>query len=280
MINFQLVEEKLLLRNYSDNTRKVYTSLLRDFERFCREQSLDSQTDAKEFILHMIAENKAIATQNQAINAIKFYWEMVLGKPKSRIDLDRPMKTKPLPSVLSLEEINRIFKSIRNRKHLMIIKTIYGCGLRIGELCDLKISDVDGDRMRLHIRQGKGRKDRFVPLPENLLKELRVYFKEYRPVEYLFEGQVKRENPEVPQQYSPSSIRAVLRRASNKAGIRKSIKVHTLRHSYATHLYEHGVNLRSIQVLLGHSSSKTTEIYTRVSKQQLDKIPSPLDFLD
>jgi site-specific recombinase XerD len=278
-MEFKAIEEKLLLRNYSINTRKVYLSMLKDYDAFCERESLNPENSAHEFILEMITHGKAVATQNQAINAIKFYWEHILGKPKSRIEIDRPMKTKPLPSVLSLEEVNKIFAAIENSKHLLIIKTIYGCGLRIGELCSLRIEDIDGKRMRIHIRQGKGRKDRFVPLPEDLLKSLRTYYKEYRPKEFLFEGQPEKGKEDTPRMYSTTSIRAILNRATKKAGIRKRVKVHTLRHSYATHLYEHGVNLRSIQVILGHSSSKTTEIYTRVSKQHLDKLPSPLDFL-
>lgn len=167
---------------------------------------------------------------------------------------------------------------IKNQKHLQIIKLIYGCGLRVGELTRIELGDIDSERKRVHIRCSKGYKDRIVPISDSSITELRQYYKKYRPKQYLFEG-ARSKNVSLPVMYSQSSIRSILKRAVYIAGIRKKVKLHTLRHSYATHLLEHGVNLRYIQMLLGHASPTTTEIYTHVSQQKLEAIPSPLEFL-
>ena len=226
----------------------------------------------------LLRRNDARSTQNQAINAITFDWEQVLGRERSRIIIDRPMKPNALPVVLSLDEMKRILAAVHNIKHACILGIIYACGLRVSEVVALRIEDVDGNRNVLHVRQSKGRTDRIIPLPAALLADLRSYDKAFWPRAFLFEGQPKRNQPES-QPSTATSVRAILKRAVSNAGIRKKVTPHTLRHSYATHLYEHGVNLRSIQELLGHSSSKTTEIYTHVSKVHLSRMPSPLDFL-
>lgn len=272
-MDYELISNKLRQRNYASNTQKTYLSYLKEFDAFCTLNGLNTSMDANPYILKLIHEKKAISTQNQAINAIKFYWEQILGKERSYIAIDRPMKERTLPTVLSLAEVDAILSTIRNIKHKLILTTIYGCGLRISELLGLKIKDVDSKRMCIHIRGGKGRKDRIIPLPESLLHDLRTYFSLHKPKIFLFEGA----NPGFA--YSATSIRNVLRRAVKKVGIRKKVTVHTLRHSYATHLYEKGINLRSIQVLLGHNSSKTTEIYTHVSNTHINNTPSPLEFL-
>jgi len=210
------------------------------------------------------------STQNQSINAIKFYLEQVLGRDRQYFKLERPKKTKTIPEVLSEEEVAIILKATDNLKHKAILTTIYAAGLRVGELLNLKISDIDSHHMRIWVREGKGCKDRLTTLSPHLLKLLRVYYKRYRPQEYLFEG---------PQgsPYSPTSVRKILARACSRAGIRKKVRPHTLRHSFATHLLEQGTNLRYIQQLLGHTSVKTTEIYTHVSSKNLQTIHSPLD---
>lgn len=179
-------------------------------------------------------------------------------------------KIKTIPEVLSEEEVAIILKATDNLKHKAILTTIYAAGLRVGELLNLKISDIDSHHMRIWVREGKGCKDRLTTLSPHLLKLLRVYYKRYRPQEYLFEG---------PQgsPYSPTSVRKILARACSRAGIRKKVRPHTLRHSFATHLLEQGTNLRYIQQLLGHTSVKTTEIYTHVSSKNLQTIHSPLD---
>ena len=177
-----------------------------------------------------------------------------------------------------LDEVRRLFAAVQNIKHACILKTIYACCLRVSEVVALRVEDIDGDRQVLHVKQPKVRKERLIPLPESLLGDLRTYYKAFRPKTFLFQGQVKK-RVTAHQSYTSTSVRAMLKRACDRAAIRKKVTPHTLRHSYATHLYEHGVNLRSIQELLGHSSSKTTEIYTHVSKVHLSRMPSPLEFL-
>lgn len=271
------IERVMLQRNYAKSTMETYIGCLRQYAKFCANNDLNPKEDIQAFLLFLIKNKYSISYQNQVINAVKFYWENILKKPKQYIEIDRPMSERKLPEVLSLEEVFNIFKVCKNLKHLMILKTIYACGLRISELISLEMKDINSNRKTIRIRQSKGKKDRLVPIPEELIEELRIYYIKYRPSKYLFEGQFStKENPEP---YSSKSIQNVLKNCCKLAKIRRKITPHTLRHSYATHLYEHGVNLRSIQVLLGHGSSKTTEIYTHVSNMHIEKTPSPLQFL-
>ena len=274
---YRFIEEKMIQRNYSKSTISTYIGYLKKYSNYCRTHSLDPKEDAIPFIQYLIKQGYSVSAQNQAINAIKYYWENILNKERTFIEIERPMKERKLPEVLSLEEVNSLFNVCRNFKHLMILKTIYACGLRISELVNLEIQDINNVRNTLKIRQGKGKKDRIVPIPEELLVELRQYYRIYKPFKYLFEGQGSTE--EEPQKYSTGSIQKTIKRLSKSAGIRRRITPHTLRHSYATHLYEHGISLRSIQVLLGHESSRTTEIYTRVTNAHISNTPSPLNFL-
>ncbi len=269
--------EYLSLKNYALSTQKTYVFYLHHFFEFCIQHDLDISHGIKPFLLRMINQGLSISSQNQAINAIKCYREQVLGMDGCRIEIERPMREKKLPVVLSRQEVKQIFAQITNRKHRMILATIYACGLRISEVINLQIKDIDSSRMCVHIKQSKGRKDRLLPLPSQLLHALRLYYKQYHPKRDLFEGKSKKDLE--PVKYSTSSIRQILRRAVQKARIQKQISPHTLRHSYATHLYEHGIDLRSIQNLLGHNSSKTTEIYTHVSTKHLLQCPNPLDFM-
>lgn len=276
-IALEPIRQLMQRRNYSPNTIETYLGCLHLYHNYCVRQGSNPANDAHNYLMFLVQKKYSISYQNQNINAIKFYWEHILGKEKQYIQLDRPMKEKRLPEVMSLSEIEQIFAACNNPKHLAILKSIYACGLRIGELIRLKISDVDSDRMLIKINQSKGRKDRLVPLPEELLSVLRHYYKLFRPHMYLFEGQYS--TKEEPLPYSSKSIQNILKACCCRAKIKRKVTPHTLRHSYATHLYEHGVNLRSIQVLLGHNSSKTTEIYTHVSTVHLAKVPSPLSFL-
>jgi site-specific recombinase XerD len=211
--------------------------------------------------------------QNQAINAIKFYYEVVLGLPHRFYAVDRPRKEFKLPEVLSEEETVRLINTINNLKHKAIVVTIYSCGLRLSELINLKISDIHSDRKMLLIKNAKGNKDRTTILSDDTLRLLRKYYLEYKPKVYLFEGQFG-------EQYSSTSVQVIIRNAAKTAKILKHVSPHTLRHSFATHLLENGTDLRYIQTLLGHSSPKTTEIYTRVSSKSLKEIKSPIDKLN
>ena len=210
---------------------------------------------------------------NQAVSAIKFLFAEILDKPRIAIQLPRPNKEKKLPKVLSEEEVSRILAALDNNKHRAILFLTYSAGLRVSEVVNLKIIDIDSDRMLIYIRQGKGRKDRCVMLSEIALQELRRYFKEYRPLEWLFPG------AKTDWHITERTVQKVFANACKIAKIQKQVSVHSLRHSFATHLLEGGTDLRYIQELLGHNSSKTTEIYTHVTKKSIQKIQSPLDKL-
>ena len=186
-------------------------------------------------------------------------------------EVPRPGKERKLPPVLNQEEILKTFSYVENLKHKTLLMLIYSAGLRVGESVRLKMADIDGERKMIHLRGAKGKKDRYTLLSDAALQALREYYKKYRPKEFLFEGMGERAH------LSERSIQNVFQRAVKRAGIKKQISIHGLRHSFATHLLESGVDLRYIQELLGHSSSKTTEIYTHVSKKSLGKIVNPLD---
>ncbi len=273
------IAKKLKRKNYSKSTQNIYLHYIECYLCYCKKHRLVPAVGIEPFIQHLISQKRAISTQNQAINAVEFYLENILMLDKVHLKIDRPFKPSFLPTILSLEEIKLLFDNTPNHKHRTILKTIYGCGLRISEVINLKIEHIDSDRNCIAIQQAKGRKDRLVPLPEELLEELRLYYKVYKPKTYLFEGAPLKAMEGISLPYSTSSIRSFLRLAVKKSKILKKVTPHTLRHSYATHLYEHGVNLRSIQVLLGHNSSKTTEKYTHVSNIHINKTPSPLSFL-
>lgn len=177
-----------------------------------------------------------------------------------------------LPSILSLQEVKRIIETLENEKHRAMLTVIYALGLRSGELINLKITHLDGQRNQVTISMAKGRKDRILPFPEKLKIQLRSYFKNYKPQVYLFEGRDG-------AAYTASSLRAVFNNACKKAGIKKQATLHSLRHSYATHLMDAGTDVRIIKELLGHNSIKTTLIYTHVTQRSFDNVPSPLDFL-
>ncbi len=272
----EALKAKLILCRYSEATLQTYSHMFRQFllAQYPKPLHQIGKQDIQQYHLHLIKEkNISRSYQNQSINAIKFYAEKVLGQDRQLIELERPSKVSRLPVVLSLEEVKRILQCTENLKHKALLTTVYAAGLRMGELLNLRPRDIDSSRMRIWVREGKGVKDRYTLLSPTLLALLRAYFKQYRPVAYLFEGPTG--GP-----YSGSSVRKVLKKATKRAGIQKIVKPHTLRHSFATHLLENGTNLRYIQTLLGHSSSKTTEIYTHVSTTSLKDVVSPLDLME
>ena len=215
----------------------------------------------------------SISYQNQAINAIKFYYEQVLGGQRKTYFIDRPKKEKTLPVVMSEEEVISVLKVTNNIKHKAILMVIYSAGLRISECVNLKIKDIDSKRMQIRVEQGKGNRDRYTILSVKTLLFLRKYFLEYRPKVYLFEGQKG-------EQYSTRSIQNLFKNATRKAGIQKKVTVHTLRHSFATHLLGNGTDLRYIKYLLGKASRKTTEIYTHITNKGMDQLKTPMYSLD
>ena len=193
-----------------------------------------------------------------------------MGMPRRFYALERPIKEKKLPVVCSKEEVLRIIAATNNLKHRCMISLLYSAGLRKNELLQLRITDINSNDKRIHVRGGKGKKDRYTLLSKTLLSDLRQYYKLYRPKDYLFEGKFG-------GQYTATSLGKVVKNTAKKAGIAKRVTPHTLRHSFATHLLESGVDIRYIQALLGHNSLKTTEIYTFVATKHLETIQNPLD---
>ncbi len=262
-------------RRYSENTVRVYTDALNSFLIHIKGKALNRVTQDdlikynKEYIL---ARGLSSSYQNQVVNALRLFLKVNGLTENLPENLPRPRGEKKLPNVLSKEEVKRILDAPQNLKHRAMLSLIYACGLRRGELLNLKLTDILSDRGLLLIRQAKGKKDRVVPLSMKLLTSLREYYTRYRPKTYLFEGQEG-------GQYSEKSIQLVFKQAIDKAGIHKPATLHWLRHSYATHLLENGTDLRYIQELLGHNSSRTTEIYTHVSTSNLQLIRSPFDDL-
>lgn len=265
--------EKLVVMRYSESTRKTYEACFEEFINYYHWKPLRelSEQEIRTYMRYLVEERGISSSyQNQAINAIKFYYEKVLGGPRSVYYIERPRTEKALPVVLSSAEVERILAATLNLKHRCMLMTAYSGGLRLSELLNLRPGDIDSDRMLINIRGGKGRKDRVTLLSLKLLEELRKYFRQYRPRSYLFEGQMG-------GRYAARSIQNVLHRSCQKAGLSKRVSMHTLRHSFATHLLEAGVNLRYIQSLLGHASPKTTEIYTHVTTKGMGVLRSPLD---
>ncbi|SHJ90117.1 tyrosine-type recombinase/integrase [Pseudozobellia thermophila] len=269
------LHDQLLLKGYSDNTIRIYLAEFRHLLRLLGPfpvAELNSQR-LKDYFLYCIkVEGMGERKINGKINAVKFYFEQVLHRPKMFFDIPRPKKPLTLPKMLSKAEVKKVLALTSNTKHRIALQLCYGMGLRVSEVVNLKIDDIDGKRMVVRIVGAKGKKDRYVPLPKSLLPQLRAYYSAYRPKEYLLEGQYG-------GAYSKSSVQQAFKKAMQKAGIKKKIGVHGLRHSYATHLLEAGADMRFIQELLGHNSIKTTQIYTKVSPRSLSNIQSPLDSL-
>lgn len=264
----------LEVKRYSYCTARTYCSLFAAFAFHFKDRSLNDidEQDIVRYIHSIVKSGKSVSYQNQAINAIKFYYEQVLDMPSRFYEIDRPSQERKLPLVLSEQEVTRILEAVSNIKHKAILVTLYSCGLRISELLGLKITDIQSDRKLVLIREGKGKKDRTTILAPTTLDLLRKYYHAFKPKVYLFEG-----GPGIP--YSAKSVSNILKRALFHAGIKKPATPHTLRHSFATHLLEHGTDLRYIQVLLGHNSPKTTEIYAHVSTRYLRDVESPIEKL-
>lgn len=263
-------------RRYSENTIKVYESYFEEFINYFEDVAIEdlNELHVRKFQDYLVNERRvATSTQNQAINAIKFYYEKVLGLEKKTYYIERPRKAKPLPKVLSEQQIIKLINSTGNKKHKCIVTILYSSGLRMGELIHLRIQDIMFEKSLIFVRAGKGKKDRTTLLADYAKPMLTEYIYEYKPNYWLFEGPGRK-------QYSSTSVNAILRSSAKKAGITERVTSHMLRHSFATHLLEQGVDLRYIQTLLGHYSSKTTEIYTHVSKRSLAKIKSPLDRIE
>lgn len=261
-------------KRFSANTVNTYVEVTGFFLRYCLAKNNFgfSKKLVESFNYEFIVrENRSISYQNQCINGIKKYFEFK-GILVEELNIERPQREKKLPVVLSVSEVKSILDHCTNLKHRTLLSLIYSAGLRIGEALNLKVHDIDSRRMLIHIKQAKGKKDRYTLLSSSFLTLLRSYYVAYKPKNYLFEGQGG-------LQYSNTSAQAVLRSAALRAHIQKRVTLHTLRHSFATHLLENGTDIRYIQELLGHSSPKTTMIYTHVSETSIKKIRNPFDEL-
>ncbi len=260
----KICEQKFIYLNYSPRTKDNYLSHIKNFLNslgnkqiiHCGSKDFQSYLDSYKFT--------SISQQNQVINAIRFLYKFVLNKKYDKVSFKRPKSEKKLPKVVDNEYIKEKLNKIDNLKHKTILTLTYSVGLRVSEIVNLKIEDIDSKRMLIHIKNAKGRKDRLVPLSSNVLNFLRDYYKKYRPKEYLFNGQSS-------LKYSVGSCQQIYKKYIEPDG-----HIHTLRHSFATSLLENGTDLRIIQKILGHSNAKTTEIYTHVSNQILTKVNLPV----
>ena len=273
---FEVVREELRLRNYSPKTIKAYLSCIRMFARHIapRLPKDAEQTDIRSYLLFLLEQKESPAgTVNQVHNALKFLYEELYRRPLVIRDLPRPKKERRLPVVLSTDEVRRLLNAPTNPKHRLMLSLLYSSGLRLGELVRLRPEDLDRDRRTIHVRQGKGAKDRRTILAPSVMDRVNSYIAFARPLKYLFEGSAPGEP------YNPRSVQNVFEAALVKAGIKKQASVHSLRHAFATHLLEQGTDIRFIQELLGHSSLKTTEIYTHVANKVVQNIRSPIEAL-
>ncbi|MBE9489828.1 MAG: tyrosine-type recombinase/integrase [Bacteroidetes bacterium] len=264
--------QKLEIKRYANNTVRTYISCFERFINHYRDIDIDTlnENDIRSYLQFLIQTGQSNSYINQAINSIKFYYEIVLEMPNRFYSIERPRKEHKLPVVLPKEDIITLIENTNNLKHRCIVSLLYSAGLRRGELLNLKLTDVDRKRMAIRVRGAKGNKDRYTLLSKTTLKDLRNYFKQWKPKTFLFEGQKH-------DKYSATSVGKIVSNASKKAGIKIKVSPHILRHSFATHLLESGTDLRYIQLLLGHNSTKTTEIYTHVATSNFNSIKNPLD---
>lgn len=272
------MQRMLELKGYSPNTIRNYLSAFSLFldHHYGKDIPQLSKQDIEEYLLFLTRERKySEAAIHSMVNSVKFYYERVLRKPKEYYSIERPKKPLQLPKVLGERELTALFNALTNKKHKAILFTAYSAGLRVSEVVRLQLKHIDSSRMQIFVERSKGKKDRYVMLSPVLLDLLREYIKscKVRPLKYLFES----EQPGVP--YAARTAQKVFQRARERAGIQKTVSFHSLRHSFATHLLESGVDIRFIKELLGHFDIKTTERYLHVRKEQLVQISSPIDAL-
>lgn len=263
-------------KRYSERTITVYAGMFTEFINYFHKYDIDTINEAqiKTFLRYLVMERKVSTSyQNQAINAIKFYYEKVLPGQRKFYFVERPNREITLPVVFNEEEVVRLLGCVSNIKHKCMLMLAYSAGLRLGEIVRLKLSDIDRGRMQIRVEEGKGRKDRYTKLSARFLLTYDKYLEEHKPEVYVFNGAKG-------GIYSESSVQNMMSTTLKKAGITKDASIKTLRHTFATHSLEHGVDLRYIQSMMGHSSSKTTEIYTHITTKGFDQIKSPMDNLD
>jgi len=258
------LEEELKLRNFSKKTIKSYMFEIEKFLGFSKNKGLNEKTARDYFLKQLEIKNPTTVSHN--ISIISFFFDKVL---KQKISIPHPKRNKTIPDILTLEEAKRLIQETKNIKHKLILKLLYGCGLRVSEVINLKKQDIQFDEELIHIKLAKGRKDRFVKIPDSIKDELNNYSK-------LVEGDILFQSSRGGK-LTIKTIQQIVKSSSKKAGIKKRVYPHLLRHSFATHLLENGVDLRIIQKLLGHSDIKTTQIYLQISQASIKNIKSPLD---
>ena len=276
----QLMLDELQRRNYSPNPVRSYIHAVEDFSKyFHRSPERLGPSHIREYQVHLFRDRKlSPVTIQSRCAALRFLFVKALRRPYLLDKIPFPKRPKKLPTVLSPEEVARLIDSARNLMHRTMLMTLYATGLRRAELCHLKVSDIDSERMVIHVHQGKGSRDRDVLLTPKLLETLREYWRWMKPKTYLFPGTVKNWRADVP--INEKNVWRAVAEAAKQAGIKKHVSPHTLRHSFATHMLEAGADLRTIQLLLGHSSLETSTVYLHLSRRHLQTTPSPLEAIE
>lgn len=270
----QMIED-MKLRNFSPKTIKTYVACVSSYVRYFKLPPEElSEEHIKEYLSHLLKSGSSWSTINATQSGLKQLYIYTLKQNWKVERLQRPKKVKKLPQVLSVEEVEAIINNTNNVKHKVILMTLYATGVRIGELCKLRLSDIDSKRMVIKVVHGKGKKDRNTIISEKLLVLLRLYYKKYKPEEFLFNGY----HSGIP--ISERTVQVIFRKSAERAKIKREASVHTLRHSFATHLLEKGVDIFTISKLLGHTSIKTTTVYLHLQSSQMGSIPNPIDILN
>ena len=271
----QRMIEDLTIRNYSPRTIKVYIDRLAKFaQHFGQSPDELGPAHIREFQVFLVQTKQASWSQyNQSVCALRFFYRVCLGKTWMIEHIPFPKQPKKLPVVLSRQEVTRLFSALSNLKHRTILMTLYATGLRVSEALALQLHDIDSERMLIRVRQGKGGKDRYIPLSETLLEQLRHYWRTYHPACWLFPGV----DPDLA--LTTGTVQKVCTKAAQKAELSKKVTPHTFRHTFATHLLEAGTNLKTIQVMLGHRTLNTTSIYLHVAAQAPGQSRDALDLL-
>ncbi len=267
------LEQEMRIRNFSPKTIKAYLYYNKELLRFASKFSDEiNKQDIRDYLDFLVSSNKSASTLNLTINALKFYYQGILNRKFFGFEtgIKRPKKPKKLPVILSKDEVVRMINALDNIKHKLIIQILYSSGLRVSEIIGLEINDIDFSRKLIHVKGGKGRKDRITIVSDQVLRNTNKYLDEFKPLRYVFEGY------ESGQKMTTRSIQKIVAKAAISANINKQVTVHTLRHSFATYLLENDTNLRYIQELLGHARLETTQIYTKVTKPSLKNIKSPM----
>jgi site-specific recombinase XerD len=269
--------DEMTLRRFSLRTQESYIAAVAGLAKHYNQspEKIDKQM-IQDYLLYLMQKRKlSWSSCNVAVSGIRFLYTQTLGMDSMYLNIPPRKKDNTLPEIFSAEELEALFAALTNQKHRTLLMTTYAAGLRVSEVVGLKITDIDSKRMMIRVQQGKGRKDRYTILSQRLLQELRIYWRMYRPSEWLFYSGKKIKLP-----LSVSSLQRVYKQAKEKAGITKGKGIHTLRHCFATHLLEAGVDLRTIQMLMGHSCITTTMTYLQVTRKHLGSVKSPLDLLD